>query len=187
MFWLSRCTYSGVPGVGPAAHTLPAPKPAVRIPAIANATVALIRLPMVFLPQLVVPRVPRRPRQPLPSRRGPNASKPPARNQDTTVLCLDIVRRRSLVLARPSQTAPRAPARGSVDGRPGEGGAGHGPAAVQLLPGLPGRPEHHDPLPVHPGRERRVRAPVGHARRGRGSAPRRPGCPEARRPRRPGW
>src|ERR1700704_6199467 len=75
MFWVSRWKYSGGPGVGPAAQLLPAPRAAVRTPAIANATVSLIRLPMVFLPQLVVRRVPRR-RRTTPAQRAPCAMLP---------------------------------------------------------------------------------------------------------------
>ena len=46
---------------------------------------------------------------------------------------------------------------------------------VRLLPRLAHRHHHHGPLPVHPERRGRVRAQVGHARRGRGPAPRRQG------------
>ena len=56
----------------------------------------------------------------------------------------------------------------------------HRPGAVRLLPRVAHRPEHHDALPVHPGRRRRVRARVGHARRDRGPAPRGPAGGEGR-------
>ena len=51
-------------------------------------------------------------------------------------------------------------------------GNGHGPGAVRLLPRMAHRSEHHEPLPVHRRRRRRLRARLGHARRDRGPAAR---------------
>ena len=68
--------------------------------------------------------------------------------------------------------APGEPARGPLGAQPREDGPHHGAAAVRLLPRLAHRLEHHEPLPVHPGRGCRLRAPVGNARGDRGPAAR---------------
>src|SRR4051812_3194534 len=94
MFWLSRWTYSGEPGAGPAAQALPGAT-VVRIPAAAHATTAVIRLPIRLPPAVDA----------YPARK---AGRGHARNQDRTARCLVIVPGRSRVPVRPR---PQEPAR----------------------------------------------------------------------------
>ena len=77
--------------------------------------------------------------------------------------------------------APREPARGPVRAQPGQGAQGHGHPDVQLLPGLPGRSQHHPAHPPGPRLGGAVRAPVGSEGRRRGPARRHRRRPQARR------
>ena len=77
--------------------------------------------------------------------------------------------------------APREPARGPFDARPGQGGGRHAAAAVRLLPRLSRRPGRDRPLPAHPRRRGRLRPRVGDAHGGRGPAARRPARERPRR------